>query len=415
LRLELEAMMAKGDLPRVAVLGAGPIGLEAALAARQLGYPVRVYEKGRLADAMQRWGHIRLFSPFGMNSTPRGRDAIRSEFPAHEFPGDDECVTGRQHVAAYLEPLAKTRLLRDCLATETIVIGVGRHRLLKTDSPGDAQRAAQPFRLLVREKGKERVDEADIVLDCTGTYGQHRWMGDGGIPAPGEVAAEPQIAYGLDDVLGDRKAHYAGKTTLVVGGGYSAATSVCALAELAREHPETWVVWLARATGTQPIKRVLNDPLKERDRLAVRANTLATRADGNVEFHPGALVQAVEGLGQDKGFRVTALVGKASRTWEVDRIVANVGFQPDTRLYRELQVHECYASQGPMKLAAALLGKSGGDCLQQKSHGPETLRNPEPNFYILGAKSYGRNSHFLLRLGFEQVRDVFALITAKKA
>ena len=45
--------------------------------------------------------------------------------------------------------------------------------------------------------------------------------------------------------------------------------------------------------------------------------------------------------------------------------------------------------------------------------GAATLRNPEPNFYILGAKSYGRNSNFLLRTGFEQVRDVFTLITGE--
>ena len=88
-----------------------------------------------------------------------------------------------------------------------------------------------------------------------------------------------------------------------------------------------------------------------------------------------------------------------------------MGYTPDPSLYRELQIHECYASLGPMKLAAALLGQKSPDCLTQKCPGPDTLRNPEPNFYILGAKSFGRNSQFLLRLGFKQVRDVFTLIT----
>jgi hypothetical protein len=32
---------------------------------------------------------------------------------------------------------------------------------------------------------------------------------------------------------------------------------------------------------------------------------------------------------------------------------------------------------------------------------------------VLGTKSYGRNAHFLLRIGFEQVRDVFALIAGQ--
>src|SRR5262249_33598768 len=75
--------------------------------------------------------------------------------------------------------------------------------------------------------------------------------------------------------------------------------------------------------------------------------------------------------------------------------------------------HECYASLGPMALAAALLKQGAGDCLSMGAQGPEALRCPEPNFFILGAKSYGRNSHFLLRTGFEQVREVFTLITGK--
>ena len=37
----------------------------------------------------------------------------------------------------------------------------------------------------------------------------------------------------------------------------------------------------------------------------------------------------------------------------------------------------------------------------------------EPNFYLLGQKSYGRGSTFLLRTGFEQVRDVYTLITGQ--
>ena len=40
----------------------------------------------------------------------------------------------------------------------------------------------------------------------------------------------------------------------------------------------------------------------------------------------------------------------------------------------------------------------------------DALRNPEPDFYVLGAKSYGRNPDFLIRVGLEQIRDVFTLI-----
>jgi hypothetical protein len=68
-----------------------------------------------------------------------------------------------------------------------------------------------------------------------------------------------------------------------------------------------------------------------------------------------------------------------------------------------------------MSLAAALLKKGHekekpGDCLALAGFGPDSLRSPEPNFFILGHKSYGRRSDFLLRAGREQVRDVFKII-----
>jgi thioredoxin reductase len=400
--------MSRTDLPRLAILGAGPIGLEAARYAATLGFPIAVYERGRVGEHLRQWGHVRLFSPFGMNVTPLGRARLQAEDDHHELPDDNDLLTGREHLAAYLEPLAKTPLLKDCLYTNTAVLHVGRRGCLK----GDSRRAHQPFLLLLRgSENKERVEEADVVLDCTGTYGRHRWFGDGGIPARGELAAQNAIAYGLEDVLGERQGHYADRNVLVIGGGYSAATTVCNLAALAEKHPGTWVIWLARGSSTQPIRRIANDPLRERDRLAVRANTLATRTDGNVEFHPQTVVEAIEQAGPERGFRVIARKAGKPITWEVERVVANVGYAPDTELYRELQVHECYASQGPMNLAAALLKHAGGDCLTIPPQGAAALRNPEPHFYLLGAKSYGRNPHFLLRNGFQQVREVFSLIT----
>jgi hypothetical protein len=399
-------------MPRLAILGAGPVGLEAALCAARLGLPFRVYERGEAGQNVRQWGHVRLFSPFGMNSTALGRAALRAESPGTALPGDGELLTGRDHAAAYLEPLAYCSLLAPHIETKTAVVAVSRKGCLKEELVGDPRRMQRPFRLLLRgADGRERDEEADVVLDCTGTYGNGRYLGDGGAPAVGELAAGDAIARGVEDVLGERRDHYAGRTVLVVGAGHSAATTVCDLAALAEHSPETWTVWLARGAGTQPLRRLVNDPLRERDALCARANALATRGEGNVEFHAQAVVEAIEAGGG--GLTVRARVAGQERSWQVERLVANVGYEPDNSLYRQLQVHECYATLGPMALAAALAKQAGADCLAVGAQGAATLRNPEPNFYILGAKSYGRNSNFLLRTGFEQVREAFTLITGK--
>lgn len=38
------------------------------------------------------------------------------------------------------------------------------------------------------------------------------------------------------------------------------------------------------------------------------------------------------------------------------------------------------------------------------------LAHPEPDFYIIGSKSYGRAPTFLLATGYEQARSVAAMI-----
>jgi hypothetical protein len=38
------------------------------------------------------------------------------------------------------------------------------------------------------------------------------------------------------------------------------------------------------------------------------------------------------------------------------------------------------------------------------------MKTPEPRFFVVGAKSYGRNSAFLLKLGHAQVEAVVGLL-----
>ncbi|MGH6991263.1 MAG: FAD-dependent oxidoreductase, partial [Stellaceae bacterium] len=283
---------------------------------------------------------------------------------------------------------------------------------LKGDHAGDEAREDGEFRLLLRDgAGRESIAAAEVVIDATGVYGNHNSAGASGIPAVGEQVAADAIEYGLPDVLGRDRDRYAGKKVLVVGAGYSAATSVVALAALAREAPGTETAWITRrspATNGGPIAAIDRDRLAERDRLTREANALAGGASSAVDYRPGTMIDRIDRCAN--GRLAVRLVGGSTDTIDVDRIVANVGYRPDNRLYAELQVHECYASGGPMKLAAALLGRPSADCLDQAPHGPQSLFTPEPDFYILGSKSYGRNSRFLLSVGLTQIRDLFSII-----
>ena len=94
------------ELPKIAIIGAGPMGIEAALYARFLGYPVVLFEKGEIAAHVQAWGHVQLFTPFGMNSSSLGISALQAQDPNHALPAPNAQHSGRDWVTKYLEPLA---------------------------------------------------------------------------------------------------------------------------------------------------------------------------------------------------------------------------------------------------------------------------------------------------------------------
>lgn len=401
---------------KIAVIGAGPVGLEAALYALQLGYEVHVFEQGEVGANIRRWGHVSLFSPWEMNHTPLGVRLLKEIHPGWKEPSADAIQTGVEYVRTYLQPLAQLPQLRDSLHTNIRVVSIGRSRIMKGDLIGDLKRTDDPFKLLTRDhEGREKFYSADIVIDASGVYHNPNWLGGGGIPALGEEASQPHIDYHLCDLYGKDRARFAAKKTLLIGAGYSAATTVSDFRNLIREEPDTSLIWVVRDDRQAPIPVIEDDPLSNREKLTGQANSVATGNISGIEYRSNTTVAAVAYDARNNHFTVQLDGNDQTEEIIVDRVIANVGYGPDNFLYRELQVHECYASRGPMKLSAALLGASGStDCLTQGSMGADTLRNPEPNFYLIGNKSYGRNPTFLMRIGFSQIVEVFSLIAGNE-
>lgn len=455
------------DTPaRLAVLGAGPIGLEAALYARFLGYEVVIYERGRVAEHVRQWGHVRMFAPFGECCTTLGLAALQAQDPSWQAPPATAHLTGHEWVAQYLEPLAHSDLLEDHLRLGTTVLAVGKEELLKGDLPGCPQRGDFAFRILSRgADGVERVDRFDGVLDCTGVWGTPNWLGHGGIPAIGEMALGEQIEHRLPDILGQDRPRYAGQHTLLIGAGMAAATNLVALATLAEQAPGTRITWVTRRegpVGQGPIPVRSDDPWPQRAALARQANALAHGA-ACVQHLPLAAVEEVRCSGADGRLEVV-LSGPGGRTLRVDRIVANVGFRPDDALAAELQVapspcgwgmrlwpggppawpapppqHAAWAARRDVEPAEGVDDAEGleavppaHDATGRAAHeGPAaSAESPaaeemaaregpafcgwgevlELHYYVLGAKSAGRSGAFTLRGGYEQIRRVFARI-----
>ena len=397
---------------KIAVIGAGPIGLEAALYASRLGYEVEVFEQGEVGANIFDWGHVRLFTAFSMNHSSLGISRIKEDLPNWHEPSPGAYLTGREFVDSYLMPMSQLSELKKKINTGMKVVSIGRENILKGGLIGDPARTSYPFRILTENThGEEQIHTADIVIDSTGVYNNYNWLGEGGIPALGELKSKSFIDYQMPDVYGKDRSKFAGKKSLVMGAGYSAATVVCDFQNLIREEPATSLIWAIRANRAEPIPLIQDDPLPSRAGLTKLANSISQDAGENIQFRNNTTVDSIEYFENKNAFSVGLKSNGQVEQIEVDRVIATVGYGPDNSIYRELQIHECYASRGPMKLSAALLGASSADCLAQESAGADTLKSPEPNFFIIGNKSYGRNPFFLIRMGLSQIVEVFSLIS----
>ena len=179
-----------------------------------------------------------------------------------------------------------------------------------------------------------------------------------------------------------------------------------------KEHyPETQLFWIIKQSVDHlPYCHNPDDPLEQRRELARKVNEIYARGKIFTQIYTNKVVVKFTPSLSGSSIDLTLDGSRAEVLTNIDLIIANTGSQPDRSLYADLSVHECYRSKGPMALAVQLCSSSGADCLQQVSHGARSMLTTENLFFIVGNKSYGKQTNFLMQIGFQQVTDVFRLI-----
>ncbi len=443
----------------IAVIGAGPIGLEAALYGRFLGYEVTVFDRGPVAANVQQWQHLPLLTPFHDLHSRLGRYAITTQNPQHEFPGPEDCITGQQWRQTYLLPLAETDLLADSLRRQHRVVAVCRCHYPKHHPATGPRRWQDGFLVTWEdEQGMPHSDTFDFVLDASGTFQHPQGWGTGGGPALGQDSlvaqahVDARLAAALHPVAPDftqEPAAWHNARVLLIGDSLIAAHTALEWRRQVKAGQLCWVLPQSiQSPETFPV--VPADPLPARQRLLTAANDLIDKQRQNsltlaiADRNESTAAQLLQVLGNtnltsiqwdsDRQVFVAQLLQWTEVDWdaapddfeepddqavvcEFDHVIIAVGHRVDQTLTQELQVPRCPHSECMLGMLSELQradsATSHGDRFRLTLADPQSQLNPEGRLFVLGAKSFGRQPNYFHRVGLQQVRDAFRWIVGR--
>ncbi|MBE0687731.1 MAG: NAD(P)-binding domain-containing protein [Anaerolineaceae bacterium] len=282
---------------RVAIIGAGPTGVEMAVALTQAGIPFLLFDAGQIGHTIAWWPkHTRFFSTSERIAMPGLPFTVYDQ----QHPSNDEYLAYLRgvvqqfgiHVHAY-EPV---------VAIERLVDG--------------------QYELTTETKGEMRLYQADFVVLATGGMAEPRMLN-----IPGEDL--PHVSHYLNDPH-----DYFQQELLVVGGRNSAieyalrcwrAGAKVTLSYYKQELPKTSI----KPALLQDIETVVRE-----DKLRFLPGTIPIE----ITMHAVLLADTDE-LGDP-------LTGKVTRL-ACDFVLLCTGYQADTTLFRQLGVDLLGSEQTP--------------------------------------------------------------------
>jgi PAS domain S-box-containing protein len=380
----------------IVIIGAGPTGIEAATLAKISGYDVLVIEKeATYGSSLKSYKDITMFTPWSYSYSPFGINLLKKnnlfKRPSIEYQ------TIKEYLDDYLLPLQKCASFSTLFNTK--VQSIGKETIEKRDLI-DHRRSKYNFKLLCQQDCSKSYIYTKNIIDASGVFSNPLALGEGRIEAIGESEYKNEIFYrALDKIALDT---LKGKKVLISGSGFSLLKSLVGLQEHGID-----TIYIHESKQKPYVSNLIDDIFSKRVYMVKKANDFLN--SDCVKVYEDSAIELIQK--ENDAFLVSAKNVKDAI--KVDAIVSNHGFYSDSSIYEQLQIHLCYGSSAPMNYAASMLENTLEHRYTKKALDVAALENPEPNFYILGAKTYGQNEGYSIHIGIGQILQLFAKLEDK--
>jgi 2-polyprenyl-6-methoxyphenol hydroxylase-like FAD-dependent oxidoreductase len=413
----------------IAIIGAGPVGIEAALYARFLGYNVDIYDIGRPARAATRWNQRSIEVAIAGCTTSLGHAALSAQSENYHRPDANIIWTGQQFADEYITPVAKSDLLHDFVHINSPVIEVGRYRSSLEQLPTNfiscnaldstllneagatacreslQERCNDEFRLLVRSRDRgDYTARADIVIDCRGPMSSLCNWGPSGSQAIGASQVQAFIFPWLPCDTRFEKRMVEGKRILLFGQS-----------DVAKRFAREWIDLCRSYDGELNLIWIIPSVTEESD-LSVRqlAEDLAKEVP-NPKCLSSVFTLGVDRIQRnDAGHWRLELLQSDDSTIEItgDLFAPFPNFRPTTMIGAELLPQTILSESSYSNHHRVVDGNESYQKAANLFHAEYPgwkVATREPHYYKLGSLLHPHHAQGLIEC-YNQIRDLFALL-----
>lgn len=358
----------------IAIIGAGPIGLGMAVRLINANLPFVILEKGpSVGWNMLDWGHIHLFTSWEDSIDPVSHKYLKEQ--GIDFSLKPTCPTGAAYVDEFLAKLAKS-MPSSCISFESEVKTI------------DYKPDTKVFEVSYQNKNVIKTIKCKVVLDASGNWTQPNTI------IKDQHLFQDKIYSGIPD-----SDHINGlpsnSSIAVLGSGHSAMNS---LVELTK-YSEHKLHWLIRGEA----------PKFGKSKVGGKSESLENKVDQLIkdqliELHTGF---SIESLQTDEDGLYLRSTNRREPLF-VNRLISNIGAFPD---YSGIKNFDIEVDENFM-IAPKMIERIDPrihSCNTVSYVFEDTIITNVP-YYVIGMKSFGKASNFLLSSGFKVLDQIVGFI-----